>query len=54
MSQFPPKTELSEAISKDLKQRGFCFVGPTIVYAFLCRLWAWSMTKRWIASGIVK
>ena len=29
------KTELSEAISKDLKQRGFRFVGPTIVYAWL-------------------
>jgi len=29
------KTELSETISKDLKQRGFKFVGPTIVYAWL-------------------
>jgi DNA-3-methyladenine glycosylase I len=29
------KTPLSEAISKDLKGRGFKFVGPTIVYAWL-------------------
>ena len=32
---LPAKTELSEAISKDLKRRGFKFVGPTIVYAWL-------------------
>jgi DNA-3-methyladenine glycosylase I len=32
---LPAKTELSEAISKDLKSRGFKFVGPTIVYAWL-------------------
>jgi len=29
------KTALSEAISKDLKSRGFKFCGPTIVYAFM-------------------
>ncbi|TPX35756.1 hypothetical protein SmJEL517_g01937 [Synchytrium microbalum] len=29
------KSELSEAISADLKKRGFKFVGPTIVYAYL-------------------
>jgi len=32
---LPAKTELSEAISKDLKRRGFKFVGPTIVYAWM-------------------
>ena len=32
---FPATTELSERISKDLKKRGFKFVGPTIVYAWL-------------------
>ena len=31
----PVKTELSERISKELKKRGFKFVGPVIVYAFL-------------------
>lgn len=31
----PAKTELSERISKDLKRRGFKFVGPTIVYAVM-------------------
>lgn len=29
----PAKTELSEALSKDMKKRGFKFCGPTIVYA---------------------
>ena len=34
-SDMPPaKTPMSEALSKDLKQRGFNFVGPVIVYAF--------------------
>jgi len=32
---FPAKTELSERVSKDLKSRGFKFVGPTIVYAWM-------------------
>ena len=32
---FPAKTELSEAISKALKKRGFKFVGPVIVYAWM-------------------
>lgn len=31
----PASTELSEHISKDLKKRGFKFVGPTIVYAWM-------------------
>ncbi len=31
----PASTVLSEKISKDLKQRGFKFVGPVIVYAWL-------------------
>lgn len=31
----PAKTPLSEEISATLKQRGFKFVGPTIVYAFM-------------------
>lgn len=35
MRELPAKTELSEKISKDLKKRGFRFVGPTIVYAFM-------------------
>ncbi|MCI4352583.1 MAG: DNA-3-methyladenine glycosylase I [Thermoplasmata archaeon] len=31
----PAKTPLSEEISKSLKERGFKFVGPTIVYAWM-------------------
>ncbi len=31
----PAQTELSQKISKDLKKRGFKFVGPTICYAFM-------------------
>jgi DNA-3-methyladenine glycosylase I len=35
MKDVPGKTPLAEEISKDLKQKGFKFVGPTIVYAFM-------------------
>ena len=34
-SDMPAATELSERISKDLKARGFRFIGPTIMYAFM-------------------
>ena len=33
--QIPAETPLSKAVSKDLVGRGFKFVGPTIVYAFM-------------------
>jgi len=33
--QIPAKTPLSIALSKDLRKRGFRFVGPTICYAFM-------------------
>lgn len=35
LSELPSKTEQSERMSKDLKKRGFKFVGPTICYAFM-------------------
>lgn len=35
MKEVPAKTELAEEISKKLKKRGFKFVGPTMVYAFM-------------------
>ena len=35
MKQVPGKTALAEKVSKDLQKRGFRFVGPTIVYAFM-------------------
>ena len=31
----PAKTDISDAVSKDLKKRGFNFVGSTIMYAFM-------------------
>jgi DNA-3-methyladenine glycosylase I len=34
-SELPAKTPLSETISKDMKQRGFKFVGPTVIYAHM-------------------
>jgi len=34
-SQVPAETPLSRAISKELAGRGFKFVGPTIIYAFM-------------------
>jgi DNA-3-methyladenine glycosylase I len=33
--EVPTQTKIAEALSKDLKGRGFSFVGPTIVYAFM-------------------
>ena len=35
LRQLPPRTALSDRISKDLKRRGFRFVGSTIVYAHM-------------------
>ena len=35
MGDVPARTELSDALSKDLKRRGFRFVGSTICYAFM-------------------
>jgi DNA-3-methyladenine glycosylase I len=35
MTEMPVKTEISDMMSKDLKKRGFNFVGPTICYAFM-------------------
>ena len=34
-ADVPAKTDISDAISKDLKKRGFNFVGSTIMYAFM-------------------
>lgn len=35
LREIPAKTEISDAMSKDLKKRGFKFVGSTICYAFM-------------------
>ena len=35
LSRIPARTKESDAMSKDLKRRGFSFVGPTICYAFM-------------------
>src|SRR5258706_1774733 len=34
-AEIPARTEQSDAMSKDLRQRGFTFVGSTICYAFM-------------------
>lgn len=34
-NDVPAKSQLSEKISKDLKKRGFSFVGPVIIYSYL-------------------
>ena len=33
--ELPTKNDVSDKISKDLKKRGFKFVGSTIIYAFM-------------------
>ncbi len=35
LSDLPASTEISEKLSKELKKRGFNFVGPTICYALM-------------------
>ena len=35
LSELPAQTEESQVMSRDLKKRGFRFVGPTICYAFM-------------------
>jgi DNA-3-methyladenine glycosylase I len=35
LAEIPTKDAVSEAVSKELRQRGFTFVGPVIVYAFM-------------------
>ena len=35
LAELPAETDLSRALSKDLKRRGFRFVGPTVCYAFM-------------------
>ena len=34
-ADIPARTEISDALAKDLKRRGFKFVGSTIIYAFM-------------------
>ena len=35
LGELPAETDLSRALSRDLKRRGFRFVGPTVCYAFM-------------------
>jgi len=35
LSEMPAKDELSETVSRDMKKRGFTFVGPVIIYSYL-------------------
>jgi DNA-3-methyladenine glycosylase I len=35
LSELPATTALSDVISKDMKKRGFTFIGPTIIYALM-------------------
>lgn len=35
MKELPPRTEISDSMSQELKKRGFRFVGSTICYAFM-------------------
>jgi len=35
LAEIPASTDLSEQISRELKKKGFTFVGPTIIYAFM-------------------
>lgn len=48
-SQMPSETELSRAVSKDLRARGFKFVGPVIVYSYLQAIGIINDHMKWCA-----
>jgi DNA-3-methyladenine glycosylase I len=62
-SQVPASSDLSDRISRDLKKRGFRFVGSTIIYAYLqavgvvndhtagCYLYQARRTAGWVARN---
>ena len=50
-SELPAETELSRALSKDLKKRGFRFVGPDRVLRVHADGGAWSTTTPWTATA---
>ncbi|MGY8860414.1 MAG: DNA-3-methyladenine glycosylase I, partial [Pseudomonadales bacterium] len=35
MRDVPPTSDISNQLSKDMKKRGFTFVGPIIMYAYM-------------------
>ena len=51
LGEMPASTPLSDSISKDMKRRGFRFVGSTIIYAFMQGT-AWSTTMSRDAGGV--
>ncbi len=55
MNEVPARTAHSDALSKDLKRRGFRFVGPTTVYAFMQAVGLvndhLTSCPRWAATG---
>jgi DNA-3-methyladenine glycosylase I len=55
LSAIASTTSLSEAMSKDLKRRGFRFVGPTICYAFMQAVGIVDEHQRncWVTKGAV-
>ncbi len=50
--QIPARTEMSEGLAKDLKQRGFNFCGPVISYAFAPGGGGWSTIIRQCVSAM--
>jgi DNA-3-methyladenine glycosylase I len=51
LAEVPAQTPESQAMSKDLRNRGFRFVGPTICYAFM-QAAGRSTTTRWPVFGV--
>ena len=41
MKQIPATSTESDAFSQNLKQRGFSFVGSTVIYMHICRQSGW-------------
>ena len=43
-AELPAKDDLSQKISKDMKKAGFRFVGPTIIFSYLCAVGIYQLT----------
>jgi DNA-3-methyladenine glycosylase I len=56
MSELPAQTEESKALAKELKKRGFAFVGPTTMYALMqaCGLVNDHLAECWVRDEVAR
>jgi DNA-3-methyladenine glycosylase I len=56
MSELPAQTDESKALAKELKKRGFAFVGPTTMYALMqaCGLVNDHLAECWVRDAVAR